>query len=73
MREHKYPLLSQHIIEHEQFYAKVAKFQNDFHDGKANLSLDVLKFLNGWLNDHIIKTDGEYGCFAKGLLLESEG
>jgi len=68
MEVHHYPDAPQHCEEHKSFSKKVVEFQQDFHQGKADLSLEVLQFLNGWLSDHILKTDAEYGRFAQGLL-----
>jgi len=67
MKVNEYPGLSQHSGEHERFSKRVVEIQNDFHNGKINLSLEVLQFLNNWLTDHILKTDAEYGIFAQGL------
>ena len=64
MTEHKYPSLSQHHNEHINFVSKVIEFNNDFKDGKAELSADVLKFLVNWLTQHILKADASYGKFA---------
>jgi hemerythrin len=71
MQVHAYPGLPQHSSEHERFRTKIAEFQREFRTKKADLSLDALQFLNNWLSDHIIKTDGEYGRFARGLPHES--
>jgi len=71
MQVHAYPGLLQHSSEHERFCTRIVEFQQEFLNGKADLSLDVLQFLNNWLSDHIIKADGAYGRFARGLPHES--
>ena len=67
MDTHKYSGLLQHHEEHEKFCSRVVEIQKDFHQGKTNLTLEVMQFLNNWLSNHILKTDAEYGRFAQGL------
>ena len=64
MELQSYPGLLQHREEHARFCTRVVEIQKDFHQGKANLSLETLQFLNDWLFNHILKTDAEYGRFA---------
>jgi len=68
MTIHKYPGQSEHRKEHEKFCTRVAEIQKDFHQGNMNLGLEVVQFLNNWLSDHILKTDAQYGRFAKNHL-----
>jgi hemerythrin len=68
MSAHEYFGLSKHSEEHERFCKRVVEVQNDFHSGKVNLGLEIMQFLHNWLTDHILKTDAEYGRFAKNLL-----
>jgi hemerythrin len=63
-----YPRLPEHSNEHERFCTWVAGVQKNFHNGKSNLGIEVLQFLNNWLTEHILKTDAEYARFAKGQL-----
>lgn len=65
MKVHEYPGLSEHSEEHERFCKRVVEVQNDFHNGKNNLGIEVVQFLNTWLTSHILKTDAEYARFAK--------
>ncbi len=64
MIAHKYHKLSRHRDEHNAFSSKVTEFQKLFHQGKADLSTEVLTFLLDWLTDHIIVSDADYGHFA---------
>jgi len=73
MGTQNYPDASRHREEHERFSERVVEFQKDFHQGKADLSFEVLQFLTGWLSDHILKTDAEYGRFAQGVLSAAHG
>jgi hemerythrin len=67
MERHDYPGLLLHREEHAGFCTRVVEIQKDFHQGKTNLSLETLEFLNSWLVNHILKTDAEYGRFAAHL------
>ena len=67
MLVHEYPGLAKHREEHEIFTNRVVAIQNKFHNGETNLFPEVLQFLQNWLSYHILKTDAEYGRFAKGL------
>lgn len=63
MEKQKYPMLVQHVAEHEKFCNSVIVFWQDYNLGKNVLSLDILTFLKSWLIDHILKSDAEYGIF----------
>ena len=67
MGVNKYPYLTQHCEDHERFCKRVAEFQKEFHNGTSNLSLEVLQFINTWLNTHILKADADYGRFGVNL------
>ncbi|MDD2541031.1 MAG: bacteriohemerythrin [Desulfuromonadaceae bacterium] len=67
MGVHHYPELALHREEHNKFSARVAEIQHDFLSSNANLSLEILLFLQDWLVIHILKSDADYGRFAKGL------
>jgi len=67
MRLHGYPELHLHQKEHFTFSNKLVEIREAPTNGTANLSLDVLKFLMNWLTNHIRKSDGDYGRFARGL------
>lgn len=65
MAINKYPRLPEHSKEHERFCKRVVEVQKDYHNGKGNLGIEVMQFLNTWLTEHILKTDAEYARFAK--------
>ena len=52
-----YPEADRHMQEHSDFEKKVFDFENDFADGKVDLSMDVMTFLGNWLVDHIKGSD----------------
>lgn len=68
MNENAYPKLAEHALEHGRYSRRVVEFQTGYARGDAALTLEVLQFLHGWLVNHILKTDSEYGTFiaAKG-------
>jgi hemerythrin len=67
MEVHNYPRLPQHREEHFNFTCRILELQKEYHASMSNLSLDVLLFLQDWLITHILKSDADYGLFAKGL------
>ena len=64
-----YPGSDRHKKEHFEFTQKVAEFQSKFSAGKLCLSVEVMRFLSGWLRNHIKGSDKDYGPFLneKGL------
>lgn len=67
--EFGYPEAAAHKKEHDAFVAKVAQFKADIDAGRASLSVEVLRFLTGWLQTHIKGTDKKYTEFlnARGI------
>jgi hemerythrin-like metal-binding protein len=53
-----------HIEEHHEFIASVQKFKEGFEAGNIVLSVDIFKFLKGWLTNHILGSDKKFmKCF----------
>ncbi|MBP2134341.1 hemerythrin [Methanomicrobium sp. W14] len=66
MKKFGYPDYEKHKKEHDAFVAKVVDFQDSFSSGKLGLSIDVMKFLSGWITGHIKGTDKNYiDCFRE--------
>ena len=63
---HSYPGAADHKKEHGDFTARVRKLKQDFDGGNWMLTIDVLKVLTTWLNNHILGTDKKYEPFLKG-------
>ena len=63
MTQYNFPGYAEHKKEHEVFKVKVAAFQKDFKAGKVSLSIEVINFIRGWLDHHILGTDQKYGPF----------
>lgn len=44
---------------------KVVSFPEHFHQGKEDVSVELLDFLSDWLTNHIKKTDMAYSSFLR--------
>ena len=65
MREINYPDSSKHQDYHTAFINKVKEFQENFKNGEADLTIEMLHFLVDWLFEHILKIDAAYAGFAR--------
>jgi len=55
---------AEHKAEHEAFLEKMKTFELDYQKNSKLLSLQILNFLQEWLNNHIMKSDKKYiPCF----------
>jgi len=64
MREHSYPKLAEHIVEHDGFRKRFAALQNNFHAHKTTPKIKLYIFLLDWLANHILSTDFHYARFV---------
>lgn len=62
----QYPKLASHIKAHETFAKRVAAERAAIEKGSPNLSLDLLRFLQDWLVEHIMVCDREYARHYEG-------
>ncbi|MCF6148206.1 MAG: hemerythrin family protein [Candidatus Kuenenia sp.] len=69
MQQQNYSGYDEHKDKHDKMTAKVMALQNDYHAGKASLTIEVFKFLTDWLNKHILETDKKYSEYlnSKGI------
>lgn len=69
MEQHGYPEFADHKDKHQKMTAKVLSLREDYKQGKIALTIEVAKFLQDWLNKHILSTDQKYAPFltAKGV------
>ena len=67
--QHGYPDTADHKDKHHKMTAKVLALQQQFDQGKATITLDVMEFLQQWLDKHILGTDKKYAPFlnSKGV------
>ena len=66
MAKHDYPGFEEHKAKHQKMTAKVLSLQNDYQAGKITLTMEVSKFLQDWLNKHIMGTDKQYSAHLNG-------
>jgi hemerythrin-like metal-binding protein len=55
--------LEAHLRQHREFSAKVVEVREGIKAGKLISRDDLLTFLNGWLINHILKSDKRLGAF----------
>ena len=69
MRIHGYPKYEIHKKEHGALAEQVNDLFNKFNEGEYVSAVVVGKFLKDWLNNHIQKTDMQFGSFlnSKGV------
>jgi hemerythrin-like metal-binding protein len=66
LRLHQYPNFASHKAEHDALTRKVVEFQADFNSGKIAMALEVLNFVQNWLQTHIKGSDFAYAACLKG-------
>lgn len=60
-----YPDLDKHKRLHEDLKLQLKDFEDKLSEGTRISIVTVIKFLNSWLNDHIMKEDFAYRPFLK--------
>lgn len=63
MKKHGYPGYPNHKTEHEKLTAKVLDFKDRYVSGKTGFTIELIKFLQDWLINHIEGTDMAYKKF----------
>jgi hemerythrin len=63
LREHGYPDFEVHKEKHEKMTGKIMALQQEYKRGKINISIEVMDFLQNWLDKHILGTDMKYSRF----------
>lgn len=68
-QQHQYPDTAPHIAQHDEFRKKVADLKMKFQAGNLMVTVDLLNFLNSWVEHHILEIDMKYSDFfvSKGL------
>jgi hemerythrin len=69
LQKYEYPGLDRHKAEHETLTWKVLDLRSRYERGEGVEPREVLDFLTGWLKDHILNSDRQYGTFlnSKGV------
>ena len=70
MKNHEFPGYESHKAKHDGMTKKVADLYREYQDGKTAITLDVMTFLENWIDKHIMGTDKQYSPFlnSKGLI-----
>ncbi len=66
-RKFHYPLLDDHIKEHEAFIEKVKEFIAKYEAG-LSITFRLMNYLRKWLTNHILDSDREYVDIIKSEL-----
>ena len=67
MLEYEYPHRQAHALEHENFSVKVVELELQFASGNHDILPELVSFLSTWLVEHIQKSDGAYGTYARSI------
>lgn len=67
LARHNYSELPQHRMQHSQLIEKISEFQNLFNSGNAFISIELMDFIQDWIEKHIMQTDYSYGNFFNQL------
>ncbi|MDA3904415.1 MAG: bacteriohemerythrin [Desulfuromusa sp.] len=68
LEEYHFSGLAEHQKIHQELIDEIQEFKKRVTSGTEDLARELLTFLRGWLLEHILKVDKEYGAF-----LESRG
>lgn len=67
MREIGFPETIDHIRLHNECYGRIVAFLLTAENGGVVQAGDLLRFLRGWLLEHILNEDKKYSSHAAGL------
>jgi len=69
MTEHDFPGLETHRAEHQRFAQTIEKFREDYQAGKTGVPVELMLFLQSWLQEHLLKCDKAYSAYlnARGV------
>ncbi len=65
MRAGNFPGFEAHKRVHERLAAQVLEFRDKFGRGEVDVSGELMTFLKGWLQNHILGEDKEYMPYLK--------
>jgi hemerythrin len=65
MAGHGYPEYEEHKAKHEKMTAKVLDLQRQYRAKKVGITIEVMNFLENWLDKHILGTDKKYAPYMK--------
>ena len=65
-KKSRFPLMKEHIEQHEYFVKKVEDFISKFDQGQP-ITFRLMKFLRSWWTNHILDSDREYVEIIKSI------
>jgi len=63
MRTSNFPLLQEHVKQHEEFSVKMEIFYKEFMDRNVLIAPGVMSYLKDWLIHHILQADAKLANF----------
>jgi len=70
MKTHSYPEYEEHKTKHEKMTLKVLDIQKQYEEGKINITFELMKFLENWVDKHILGTDMKYAPLLKTMRIQ---
>ena len=69
MTEHAFPGLETHRAEHQRFARTIERYREDYKAGKTGVPVEIMLFLQSWLQEHLLKADKAYSAYlnARGV------
>jgi len=65
MKDNGYPDYAGHKAKHDSLTRKVAGIHREYQDGKVGITIELMDFLENWVDRHILGTDMQYAPFLK--------
>jgi hemerythrin len=63
MVKYSYPYINEQKTQHRELRERVIKFLKDYSNDNNKLTIDVMKTMFDWLNNHIKGTDKKFGLY----------
>lgn len=63
MKEYGYPGYEEHKAKHTKMAQKVVEIYDQYQAGRIALTIQVMNFLENWVDKHILGTDRQYTVF----------
>ncbi len=60
-----------HIAQHRDFSRRVVALRDQIREGRSISRIEVLRFLNHWLRDHVLGIDQRLGDFLRQAMAET--
>lgn len=66
-QSHAYPGYVENKGKHEKMTEKVTHIHRQFQSGQTHITIELIRFLQQWLTEHMLKTDQKFGRFPTGV------